>query len=72
MTSHPVYINGRVLAQRVTGVQRYARETLRELDGLLAARREDITLLILVPRGPLAPLLGALARGPPVAVPVAP
>jgi glycosyltransferase involved in cell wall biosynthesis len=31
-----VYINGRFLTQRVTGVQRYARETLLELDRTLA------------------------------------
>lgn len=32
-----VYINGRFLTQRVTGIQRYARETLSELDQLLGA-----------------------------------
>jgi len=31
-----IYINGRFLTQRVTGVQRYAREILSELDTLLA------------------------------------
>ena len=35
-TSPIFYINGRFLTQRVTGIQRYAREVLGELDGLLA------------------------------------
>lgn len=31
-----VYLNGRFLSQRVTGIQRYAREVLMELDDMLA------------------------------------
>lgn len=34
----PLAINGRFLAQRLTGVQRYARELVRALDAKLAAR----------------------------------
>lgn len=34
--SEPVFVNGRFLAQRQTGVQRAAAELLRALDGLLA------------------------------------
>lgn len=47
-------INGRFLTQPVTGVQRYARELLRSLDGL-AARGDylskDLELELLVPPG---------------------
>jgi glycosyltransferase involved in cell wall biosynthesis len=52
-----VYINGRFLTQRVTGVQRYARETLRELDrALVAADSGNATnavqrWVLLAPRG---------------------
>lgn len=35
-TPEPVYINGRFLAQRQTGVQRAAAELVRALDGLIA------------------------------------
>lgn len=35
MASNKVYFNGRFLRQRETGVQRYAREILRELDALI-------------------------------------
>jgi len=38
-------VNGRFLAQRTTGVQRYAREMLRELDAALAAEGERAVLL---------------------------
>ncbi len=39
-TAHPrrLVVNGRFLSQRVTGVQRYARELVRALDARLAAR----------------------------------
>ena len=35
-----IVINGRFLSQRVTGVQRYARETIHALDELLAERAD--------------------------------
>jgi glycosyltransferase involved in cell wall biosynthesis len=45
-----VFINGRFLAQPVTGVQRYAREVVKALDALLCERvldpaRTEVTLL---------------------------
>jgi glycosyltransferase involved in cell wall biosynthesis len=46
-----VFINGRFLSQPVTGVQRYARETLRSLDSLLEERpAPGIHWTLLVPR----------------------
>lgn len=54
-----IYINGRFLGQRVTGVQRYARETLLALDALLPhdPRAVGLDWTLLVPRGtPAAPL----------------
>ncbi|HEV8311549.1 MAG TPA: glycosyltransferase family 1 protein [Burkholderiaceae bacterium] len=51
-----VFINGRFLSQRITGVQRFARETLRCLDEMLAdgaGRAARWTLL--VPPGTEAP-----------------
>jgi len=51
-----VFINGRFLTQRVTGVQRYARETIQCLDELLAAGEGlDIRWTLLVPRGTSIP-----------------
>lgn len=52
-----VFINGRFFSQRVTGVQRYARETIRCLDELLADEGEgvDIRWTLLVPRGTSTP-----------------
>jgi glycosyltransferase involved in cell wall biosynthesis len=41
MNSQPIFINGRFLAQSVTGVQRYAREVVLALDDLLAAGEID-------------------------------
>lgn len=53
-----VYLNGRFLVQRVTGVQRYARETLHALDELLHARRgAGMRWTLLVPRGAAVPPL---------------
>ena len=55
---HRVDINGRFLTQRVTGVQRYSRETLRCLDELLAANGgAGIEWRLLVPRGAQVPAL---------------
>ncbi len=57
-----VYINGRFLSQRTTGVQRYALEVLLALDALLAAEsRAEHTWTLLVPRGVSAPKLDAVA-----------
>lgn len=51
-----VLINGRFLGQRVTGIQRYGRETLLNLDELLAGKREGETdWTLLVPRGTQTP-----------------
>lgn len=41
MNPQPIFINGRFLAQSVTGVQRYAREVVLALDDLLAAGEID-------------------------------
>lgn len=45
-----IYVNGRFLTQPITGVQRYARETLNALDKIL---KEDCTTrwIVLAPRG---------------------
>lgn len=55
-----VVINGRFLAQRQTGVQRYAAETLHALDELLTLRPEigqQVTFELAVPAGAAAPPL---------------
>ena len=43
-----IAINGRVLTQRTTGVQRYAREVVHALD---AADIPDVELELICPRG---------------------
>lgn len=65
-TAEPeVLINGRFLGQRVTGVQRYARETLQALDGLLGAGAgAGLRWTVLVPRGTPVPALRHLAVEP--------
>src|SRR5512142_154432 len=59
-----VYINGRFLTQRQTGVQRYALETLSALDAALAEWRasplERPDIVVLAPRGTPAPKLRAI------------
>lgn len=53
-----VFINGRFLGQRLTGIQRYARETLLALDELLDAQprqERDPAVILLVPRGTEVP-----------------
>jgi glycosyltransferase involved in cell wall biosynthesis len=56
-----VFINGRFLTQRVTGVQRYAREVLSALDALVAATPTDeFELEVLAPPGTVAPELRAI------------
>ncbi len=49
-----VLINGRFLGQRTTGVQRFARELLRAMDGLLRASRRppgDLRFEVVAPPG---------------------
>jgi len=48
-----IYINGKFLAQSLTGVQRFARQTLAAVDELLASGewRTPSPLVLLVPRG---------------------
>ena len=48
-----IYINGRFLGQRVTGVQRFAREALFALDGLLESEsaRAPGPFIVVAPRG---------------------
>jgi len=51
-----VFINGRFFSQRITGVQRYARETILCLDELLAnGEQENGRWRLLVPRGTPTP-----------------
>jgi glycosyltransferase involved in cell wall biosynthesis len=45
-----LYINGRFLSQPVTGVQRYARELLVELDAILQSTNSGIEVIVLAPR----------------------
>jgi glycosyltransferase involved in cell wall biosynthesis len=52
------YLNGRFLTQRVTGVQRYGREILSELDCILAEEHAShATWTIVAPRGAEFPQL---------------
>lgn len=47
-----VFINGRFFSQQVSGVQRYARETLNSLDVLLSeGEGEGLRWILLVPKG---------------------
>jgi glycosyltransferase involved in cell wall biosynthesis len=56
-----VFINARFLTQRVTGVQRYAREVLAALDALVAsAPPSEFELEVLAPPGTAPPPLRAL------------
>ena len=60
-----IFINGRFLGQRVTGVQRYAGETLHALDELLAAQDDsDLRWTVLVPRGTPQPTYRYLRGNP--------
>lgn len=55
-----LFINGRFLSQKLTGVQRFARETLQAMDELAASgnlRDLPASAEVLVPRGTLAPAL---------------
>lgn len=45
-----IYINGRFLSQRVTGVQRYAREIVTALDKILQESNNDDEWCILAPK----------------------
>jgi glycosyltransferase involved in cell wall biosynthesis len=62
MMQHTVFINGRFLTQRITGVQRYALEALRALDHRLATGAEgnDLRCVVLAPPGTTSPLLSAI------------
>lgn len=57
-----VFINGRFLTQRITGVQRYALETLLALDRRFDAGLEgaDLHCVVLAPPGTTAPPLAAI------------
>jgi len=59
---HTVFINGRFLTQRITGVQRYALEALLALDRRVAAGAEgsDLRCVVLAPPGTTSPLLSAI------------
>jgi glycosyltransferase involved in cell wall biosynthesis len=59
---HTVFINGRFLTQRITGVQRYALEALLALDRRLEAGLEgaDLNCVLLAPPGTTAPALAAI------------
>lgn len=56
-----IFINGRFLTQRITGIQRYARETLLALDSILAAQGDRRRWILLVPPGTEAPPLTHIA-----------
>src|SRR6187549_2042467 len=57
-----VFINGRFLTQRITGVQRYALEALMALDRRFDAGLEgpDLNCVVLAPPGTTAPPLSAI------------
>lgn len=59
---HTVFINGRFLTQRITGVQRYALEVLLALDRRLQAGLEgaDFECVVLAPPGTTPPPLQAI------------
>lgn len=52
-----VYLNGRFLTQRITGVQRFAVECVNALDRLLCSDpgAGTVDVQLLVPRGVVAP-----------------
>lgn len=52
-----VYINGRFLTQRMSGVQRFAQEALKAMDRLLAQRDLPWRWTVLAPRGAPRPAL---------------
>lgn len=58
MKRQKVYINGRFLTQSVTGVQRYAIEVLRSLDGMVGVGDPAVAsyeFVVLAPKGELKP-----------------
>ena len=56
-----VYINGRFYSQRVTGIQRYARETLLELDKLIASQTGlGFKIKLLTPKNVVVPSFKAI------------
>lgn len=60
----PVFVNGRFLTQRMTGVQRYASRLLAALDARLAAEPPAAPWTLLLPPGATAPALEAIAARP--------
>jgi glycosyltransferase involved in cell wall biosynthesis len=46
-----IFINGRFLSQRTTGVQRFAREITTALDGLLSSGEAATQVTLVVPKG---------------------
>ncbi len=62
MTAGALFINGRFLGQPLTGVQRYARETLAALDRLLpSSTLAGLPCTLLAPAGTIAPPLQHIA-----------
>jgi glycosyltransferase involved in cell wall biosynthesis len=56
-----IYLNGRFFSQRVTGIQRYARETLLALDKLIANQANlGFKLTLLIPKGVCVPTFMAV------------
>lgn len=65
ISPHPgiptIFFNGRFFSQRITGIQRYARETLLELDKLVAGQpNRGFNLKVLTPKGVIAPSFTAI------------
>lgn len=46
-----IYINGRFLTQKITGVQRVAHETLKALDNIIDKYKDDIRIIVIIPKG---------------------
>ena len=51
----PIFINGRFLKKPVTGVERFAREIVWELDGILAQMKMPPAVMLIAPQGTPAP-----------------
>jgi glycosyltransferase involved in cell wall biosynthesis len=58
----PIFVNGRFLVQKQTGVQRMAMETVRAMDGLLGeGAHRDLRVTIVTPPGAPVPALRRIA-----------
>lgn len=57
----PIYVNGRFLVQPMSGVQRYAHEIVRALDGMIEAFGAGPEWILLAPPGAPAPKLRTIA-----------